>query len=206
MNANEPTPETQNQKPRVVFASKATAAAILKRSQEDLGAFPIHQCLIPQGLFATGFGTTIIARKINQDEVVVGGFLLDVYCLGVRSAFLQAMQMYEYESTLKTLHRQENFGLAEPALVRALVEQSVEYARNLGFKPNSDYDHVRHIFGTIDPQECTETFTFGYQGKPLFVPGPNDAPKRCERIVDTLKQKCGPDGYQAKPRTKTGSK
>jgi hypothetical protein len=190
--------EDKNQK--VIYLDKAQSEAIIKESQEEMGKYPIHQCLIPQGLFATGFGTTIIARKINENEVIVGGFLLDAYCLGVRSTFLRAMQLFEYNNAITSMHQHENFGLAEPALVRALVEQCVEYARNLGFKPHSDYEETKYIFGDIDPKECTETFTFGKDGKPRFVAGPNDAPKRCQRIIETLEEKCGPEGYTYKLR------
>lgn len=185
---------------QVIYLDKAQSEAIIKESQEALGQYPIFQCLIPQGLFVNGFGTTLIARKISETEVIVGGFLVDVYCLGVRSAFLRAMQIYEYNSTIGSMNQHENFGLAEPSLVRALVEKSVEYAQNLGFKPHADYDEAKYIFGDIDPSECTETFAFGKDGKPRFVAGPNDAPKRCERIIEKLTEKCGADGFTYKLR------
>lgn len=186
--------------PHVIHLNKAQSEALIRESLEEIGKYPIHQCLIPQGLFATGFGTTIIARKIGESEVIVGGFLLDAYCLGVRSAFLRALPIHEYNTTIASMHAHENFGLAEPALVRALVEQCVEYAGNLGFKPHSDYEETRYIFGDIDPKECTETFTFGKDGKPRFVAGPNDAPKRCQRIIERLEEKCGPEGFTYKLR------
>lgn len=189
---------------RVADEHEALAIQALTQSMTALGRLPIHECLVPQGLFATGLGTVIITRKITEEEVVVGGFLLDVFCLGVKTCFLRTLQMYEYESTIANIHQQENFAHAEPALARTLVEQCIEYAKNLGFKPHADYDDtVKYIFGDIDPKECPEVFTFGLQGKPTFIPGPNDAPKRCERIVKTLEEKCGPDGYRYKdPKTK----
>ncbi|MGZ8217464.1 hypothetical protein [Methylomagnum sp.] len=182
--------------------TKEQSEQVIRESLEEIGKFPIFQCLIPQALFVNGFGTTLIARKINDDEVIVGGFWLDVYCMGVRGAFLRAMQMHEYNSTINSLHRNENFGLAEPALVRALVEQSVEYGQNLGFKPHADYDEARYIFGDIDPKDCTDTFTFGKDGKPRFVAGPDDPPQRCLRIVERLTEKLGPDGFTYKLKEK----
>jgi hypothetical protein len=180
---------------KLAMAKHAAAMAFTKRGLEEVGKFPIHECLVPQGLFATGLGTVLISRKINENEVVVGGFLLDVFCLGVKKSFLRVLQFYEYQSTVNSAHRQENFALAEPALARTLIEQCVDYAQNLGFKPHSEYETTRHIFGDIDPKACPEIFTFGSQGKPLFVAGPNDAPKRCQRIIETLEEKCGPGGY-----------
>lgn len=185
-----------------LYLTKEQSEQVIKESLEDIGKYPIFQCMIPQALFVNGFGTTLIVRKLSDNEVIVGGFWLDVYCMGVRAAFLRAMQMDEYNSTISSLHQNENFGLAEPSLVRALVEQSVEYAQNLGLKPHDDYEEARYIFGDIDPKECTDTFTFGKNGKPHFVAGPDDAPKRCERIVERLKEKLGPDGFTYKIKEK----
>jgi hypothetical protein len=188
-------PKDQNQKVIRIKLNRTESEALIKESLAEIAKYPIHQALIPQGLFANGFGTTLIVRKINEKEMIVGGFLLDVYCLGVRTAFLRAMQLDEYNSTIASLHKHENFGLAEPALVRSLVEKCAEYAKDLGFKPHSDYEEARYIFGDINAEECTETFTFGKNGKPHFVAGPNDAPKRCQRIVESLEKKYGPDGF-----------
>lgn len=175
----------------------AISANMDSASVESLWRLPIHECLVPRGLFATGLGTVIITRKINKEEVVVGGFLLDVFCLGVKNCFLRTLQIYEYESTIAQIHQQENFVHAKSALVRTLVEQCMEYAYNLGFKPHSDYDNtVKYIFGDIDPNECPEIFTFGLQGKPTFIPGPDDTPERCEQIVQVLKEKCGPKSFR----------
>jgi hypothetical protein len=185
-----------------LYLTKEQSEQVIRESLEEIGKFPIFQCMIPQALFVNGFGTTLIARKINDDEVIVGGFWLDVYCMGVRGSFIRAMKLSEYNSTIQSLHMNENFGLAEPSLVRALVEQSVEYAQNLGFKPHEDYDEAKYIFGDIDAKECTDTFTFGKNGKPHFVAGPDDAPKRCERIVERLTEKLGPDGFTYKIKEK----
>lgn len=178
-----------------IYLDKAQSEKLIKESLEEIGKLPIHQCLIPQALFANGFGTTIIARQVNENEIIVGGFWLDVYCMGVRAAFLRAMTLEEYNKAVSAMHPNENFGLAESALVRALVEQTVEYAHSLGMKPHSDYEETQAIFGDIDPKECAETFTFGKDGKPCYVAGPNDAPKRSQRIIEKLAEKCGPDGF-----------
>src|SRR6202011_808535 len=82
-----------------------------------------------------------------------------------------------------------------PAAVRKLVEGAVEYARALGLPPHPDYHKAKLIFGTIDPGESKEEFEFGKDGKPFFMAGPNDTPERCRRILKTLEQSCGLDGF-----------
>jgi hypothetical protein len=46
------------------------------------------------------------------------------------------------------------------------------------------------VFGGIDPGACTRQCVFGSQGKPHYVQGPNDSPRRVARILDTLKARC----------------
>jgi hypothetical protein len=47
----------------------------------------------------------------------------------------------------------------------------------------------------IDTAGCSTEFEYGQNGKPLFIAGPHDSPERCDRILDLLEKKCGPNGY-----------
>jgi hypothetical protein len=42
---------------------------------------------------------------------------------------------------------------------------------------------------------ATETFSFGKDGKPFLMSGPNDSRTRIRRILDTLVKHAGPDGF-----------
>jgi hypothetical protein len=127
-------------------------------------------------------------------EVAFGAFLIDRYCLGVKDAFGDIRTRGEYRELVE--HVAENCNLVKipPADLRRLVEEAIEYARDLGFEPHSDYRRVQPIFGEIDLQEATEHFEFGHQGKPLFIAGPDDM-QRCERILSILEDRCGTDGF-----------
>jgi hypothetical protein len=54
---------------------------------------------------------------------------------------------------------------------------------------------IETIFGDVDADDCTETFTFGRDGKPWFVNGPNDTPARVRAIKRILEQTAGPGGF-----------
>jgi hypothetical protein len=83
----------------------------------------------------------------------------------------------------------------EPAYARKLVEDAVVYARDLGFEPHEDYRVARKVLQDIDATVCKEQFTFGKDGKPFFMSGPNDSQQRSRQIMETLERRCGPDGY-----------
>ncbi|HNQ90183.1 MAG TPA: hypothetical protein PKM73_16315 [Verrucomicrobiota bacterium] len=147
-------------------------------------------------LFKEGFGQVMVARFKGQDEVEVGVFLLDLYCLGVKNAFFTRVSLFDYEgSLLASLDEEGGRRSMSPACVRKLVEGAVAYARGLGLEPHPDYRDGARVFGGIDPAECTETFVYGHDGKPLYIRTPHDSEAFANRVMGTLMRRLGPDGF-----------
>ena len=82
-----------------------------------------------------------------------------------------------------------------PECAVKLVEGAAAYAGNLGLAPHPDYHKAKRIFGDIDAGLCPQEFVYGKEGKPSFVAGPHDTPTRCNQILRTLTDRCGPDGF-----------
>jgi hypothetical protein len=156
---------------------------------------PMHECLMGQALFDTGLGTVIVSRVMPTGSIGAAFFLLDVYCLGVKNAYCVAAALGEYHVRLEQVASHETLTPIAPAYARKLVEAAEAYARDLGFSPHPDYHLAKKIFADIDATACPTSFTFGKDGKPFYVQGPHDAPQRVRRIVDTLTQHCGPNGF-----------
>jgi len=74
------------------------------------------------------------------------------------------------------------------------VEGAAAYARNLGFAPHRNYKKGARVMGGINAKDCPETFTYGHEGKPFCIAGPNDSDARCQLIIKMLERKCGPQG------------
>ena len=140
-----------------------------------------------------GFGIVAVARFKGSGDAEVGVFLVDSFCLGIKNACFRVVSGPEYDSEFRASVFE---GLAEPVSIppadaRALVEQVVAFAQNLGFGPHSDYKQAARVFGGIDAGACTRTFRFGRDGKPLYMAGPYDSEARIVRILETLFQKLG---------------
>lgn len=134
----------------------------------------------------------IVARFKASGEAEVGVFLVDVYCLGVKSAFFARIWADEYEQRLvNDLERQEGKVAIEPACARKLVEDAVTYARSLGFEPHPDYKQGARVFGGINPATCSRSFVFGDNGKPHYVQGPQDSSAFAAHALHTLKRRLG---------------
>ena len=155
---------------------------------------PIHECLVPDSLFDIGIGNVIVSRKMPNGFIGAAFFLVDVFCLGIKDVFYEALSPAEYDSRVSSLQH-ETFRALHPTCARKLVEGAEAYARDLGFPPHPDYQRARQIFGDLDATACPTHYVFGRDGKPFFLSGPYDTPAKCRRIIETLTRHCGIDGF-----------
>jgi hypothetical protein len=156
---------------------------------------PIHECLVPQGLFEDGIGNLAFSRRLPDGRIALAMFLLDVFCLGVKNAFGTTLPRAKYEDRIHDWRGPEIFEPMPPACLRKLVEGGVAYARELGFSPHPDYAVASQIFGDVDASACSTEFTYGREGKPFYCSGPNETAAQARAIVDTLAQRLGAKGF-----------
>jgi hypothetical protein len=188
-------------------AAKRKAVVATKKSLGEVGgsvshgrqtmptaSAPIHECLVPDSLFDIGIGNVIVSRRMPNGFIGAAFFLVDVFCLGVKDAFYDVLSPAEYDHRVSGL-QQETFRAIQPACARKLVEGAETYARDLGFPPHPGYQRARQIFGDLDATACPTRYVFGRDGKPFFMSGPYDTPARSRSIIDTLTQRCGPEGF-----------
>jgi hypothetical protein len=158
--------------------------------------FPVLHSLVTVDFWDEGMGWALLSRLMPDGFVAVAVFLVDRYCLGVKNAGAEIVPRSVYEDQfLRKMQSRFDARKMTPAGVRKLVEAAVAYAHDLGFAPQEDYHKAKALFGDIDPNECDETFEFGKDGKPLFIAGPSDDPARCRRILATLTDRLGPNGF-----------
>jgi hypothetical protein len=156
---------------------------------------PVYECWEPEQLFETGIGTVIVSRKTEGNEILMAMFLLDVYCLGVKNSGILLMNEEEYRFRMEHLRKHETPIFIHPSCARKLVEETEEYAEELGFSPHKDYKNAKKIFGEIEKNACPRSFEFGKNGKPVYISGPYDSAIFSKKVVDKLMKKCGPDGF-----------
>lgn len=149
-------------------------------------------------LFEIGIGYLVIARYKSEGRVEAGVFLLDTYCLGVKDAFFRQFSAAEFQEFLEDVFINSlNSKIVEHsgAWGRKLVEDALEYARRLGFAPHPDFKKGAKVMGGINPKDCSETFVFGSEGKPLYVAGPHDGEAKREMVLRILTKKLGSQGF-----------
>jgi hypothetical protein len=151
---------------------------------------PIVRCTMPPNLFELGMGLIVVARRLPTGLLGCGFFLLDVFCLGVKDVFYAEMGEHELLSRLEAQYT-DGFVDIEPAYARKLIRDAAAYAAGLGLPAAKDTPTIEAIFGDVDADACTETFTFGKDGKPFYMSGPTDTPARIRSVAQALEKSRG---------------
>ena len=164
-------------------------------SMEGASRYPIHQVLLQDLIFEEGLGVGLLSRTLKEGRIATASFVIDMFCLGVKDATARIMTRFDYQDYVDQIELTASLSVVEPAYLAKLVQESVAYAKDLGFNPHRDYRKARKLFGDIDPNDCAETFEFGKDGRPLYISGPLESAAKVRRIIDQLTKRLGPDGF-----------
>jgi hypothetical protein len=141
---------------------------------------------------ASGLVGVVVAREHRNRNLSGCGYLVDVWCLGVKNALGPRVgDRYELRELLDAFCLA--FGStpieAPIDLAQQLVLGAVEYARSLGLEPHPDFEPAR---GHLGHWEGASAIRFGRAGQPFFVQGPDDDPAR---VLSALERSVGRDNY-----------
>ena len=141
---------------------------------------------------ASGLVSVLVTRQARHGKVRVCGWLVDVWCLGVKDTVgprsMDEPRAAEFTGSYFAAYQARP--LAAPLdLAQHLVFGAVAYARRLGFEPAPGFDQTTgHLGAWTGPS----AISFGRDGKPLFVQGPHD---NAARILNTLERSVGPNNF-----------
>jgi len=143
-----------------------------------------------------GIAQIIVARIRDNGLAEIGFFLVDRWCLGVKDAFLiDDSSEAELRDLLRDRLPEEFRERLHPACAKKLIEGAVTYAATLGFDPARDFRKAKRVLTGLAVADCPETFTYGRDGKPFYVEGPDDTLERTDRVLTLLEKRFGDDGF-----------
>jgi len=182
----------QRKKKRTVSMRRALSPRGLLRASGD---WPLYECLLTEEWQEERAITQIlVARRSPSGQIAIGTFLVDLGCLGVKSAFGRLFDTRrEYEELRNDMMSRQDMIKADVNLVAKIAREGIAYAQDLGFKPDPDYRDAMLVLGDADPDACDVPIPLGGKdGKPFFFAGPYD---NVDRIMAKLTRKLGPDGF-----------
>jgi len=173
----------------------AETGSSLARQVRMVAGLPIHSCLVQDGLFERGNEMVMLIRGTGIVSLTLAAFLVDVYCLGVKDVVVHEGDEDEIEAMVAAMGYAAPLTPVEPAYARKLLRDVVAWARTLGIEPAADYAAADLLFGDVSADACDTVFTFGQNGKPVYMPDPSDTPARIRRQLEQLRRRLGPDGF-----------
>ncbi len=184
---------TSQHKAQQQALTPSSPQAILRRAR----SYPLYECLISDNWNKkenSGLVEVLVARKQPDGNICFGVYLIDVYCLGLKNTFANAdFSRSRYQSEI----RNKVFRAGKPVecsieLAQQMIYQSIEYAEQFGFEPEKDFALSQYLLTPRGELEEPYDLTFGKDGKPFFISGPND---NVARIIRQLEKTAGPGNY-----------
>jgi hypothetical protein len=141
---------------------------------------------------ASGLVSVLVARDEGRGRVSVCGYLVDVWCLGVKDVdgprIMDGRGLLTFTRRFFSAYRDQPLE-APTELARHLVFGAADYARALGFEPPSGFGETAdHLGAWTGPS----AIGFGRGGKPFYIQGPYDD---AASIMSTLEHSTGRDNY-----------
>ena len=182
-------------------SGKSRKPGLFKRSGKRAymrmaGKWPLYECLMTEDWQEEGQLVQIaVVRRAPHGEIAVGGFLVDLGCLGIKNAMaINFPTVGEYRSRYRnSLLESQEIVTCDLDLAAKVVDEGIKYAKSLGFKPHKDVRDAFLIMGETHPENCdVEVPVGGEDGQPFFFAGPYDNVDRILRILD---RKVGQGNY-----------
>jgi hypothetical protein len=156
---------------------------------------PIQHCLLTEGLFEIGMGTLILARGVTPDHLAVGSFLVDAFCLGIKDVIFEPVEREFFEFYVEATGLGSPLVSVDPSHARKLLRDLATWSQSIGFPPHRDFAAVERLFGDVSADASDAVFRFGRDGKPVYIPGPDDSAPLIRRRIEQLQKHFGDDGF-----------
>lgn len=144
----------------------------------------------------SGIALAFIIRKQPNRNFLIGCYLMDVYCLGIKNTFCngEVSEKKIQEEILPRFYAEHPYAITNFDYIKSIVFGALKYARELGFEPHPDFQLSRNVLGKEETVTSYDDIRFGGpEGKPLYIAGPDD---RIDAILNKLTKRLGKDGFQ----------
>ena len=178
------------QKRRTEALEASLPARVLRAARE-----PIQHCLLTENVFEIGMGMLILARGTTPYRLAMSSFLIDVFSLGIKDVMFKSVDSEFFAMYMDAAATGSPMVSVDPSDSRKLLRDLAGWSQALGFAPHRDFAAVERIFGDVSADASEAFFRFGRDGKPVYVPGPNDTAPLIRRRIAQLQEPLGDDGF-----------
>jgi len=186
------------QKRKLVVAQKRQAEAVensLPARVLRAASAPIQHCFLTESLSEIGMGMLVLTRGAGRDYMAMSSFLLDTCCLGIKDVMFDRIDGEDFEDYMEAVNADSPILDVDPAYARKLLRDLAAWSQSIGFTPHRDFAAIERMFGDVSAEASDAVFRFGRDGKPVYIPGPDDSPHLIRQRVEQLRKHLGEDGF-----------
>lgn len=157
---------------------------------------PIGECLINDGWQEMGMANIFITRKHSNDNLTIGMYLVDTYCLGVKDTFYQFnISTIEYRDMIESVSGELTLIPVDYTLAHNIIFGAIEYAEDYDFSPHKDFlKTTQYILEEDNDNVEIIDVEFGFEGKPFLII--NDENEPYKNYMRTLDETAGTGNYK----------
>lgn len=155
---------------------------------------PFHECFVNEDWEASGIANILISKKMPGGNFIIGTFLIDTFCLGLKDCYFQ-FNLLESEYKEFYDHYLEGHDTIieiDVPFTHNLIYGAIDYSTELGFKPHKDFAIAEFLLDPDLINDGIDEIEFGKDGKPFYVAGPYDNTKQ---ILGILNRSVGEGNY-----------
>jgi hypothetical protein len=178
------------QKRRAELSEASLPARVLRAAHA-----PIQYCFLTESVFDIGMGTVVLARGATSHHVALSSFLIDTFCLGIKNVMFESVDSEVFEIYMAATDAGSPIVSVDPSYARKLLRDLAAWSQSIGFARHPDFAAVERVFGDVSVDTSDAVFRFGRDGKPVYIPGPNDTAHLIQRRIEQLQKYVGDDGF-----------
>ena len=174
------------------ITSKFTPIRYLMTKARDL---PIAKVYIKDIWDSDGITIALVIRQQGNGKYIIGCYILDTYCLGLRESFFKFnMTWEEIEFWYLDINNKVEGGVyveSTPKYVQGFIKACIQYAETLGLEPHLSFQATKFL---LDPMEDIKAIDmmFGYKGRPTYITTPQEINYK---LIHTLNKSLGEENY-----------
>ena len=159
-------------------------------------SLPIGECLINKDWREDGIAQIFIIREHSNENITVGMYLVDIFCLGVKDTFFRFnVSTKEYEDVVNQVSQEMEFDPIDYVLAHNIIYGAIGYAEEYGFLPHKDFTKTTHFILEEDDDNIElMDLEFGHNGKPFLIIHDEDQPFRS--YLHTLEETAGVGNFE----------
>ncbi|MDR2913607.1 MAG: DUF1186 family protein [Tannerella sp.] len=157
-------------------------------------ALPIEECLIRKGWQEFGLAEIFVTRKFKSGNLLVGIYLTDIFCLGVKDThFKFNCSPEEYDDLIDYISSSGGFETISYEEAHNIIYGAISYAEDLGIEPNKLFELTQYILEEDTEKIPLIEYEFGREGKPFLVA---NSSLEASKYIPILNKKVGEGNYE----------